>query len=119
MLFLTTRLFPEQIVALFSSQDKELINFGIHALRIFLIFLPFMGFQIIGAGYFQAVGKPKQAIVLSLSRQVLIFIPALIILPRFFQIEDILLSGPVADLLSLVITGICLIFELKQINRKD
>ena len=83
--FVVIRAFPTQLIAIFSSQDAALIAFGSHALVVFLMFLPLIGFQIVGSGYFQAVGKPQQSLVLSLSRQVLILIPALLILPRFFQ----------------------------------
>lgn len=116
--FIATRLFPEQFIAMFSKEDTELIAFGVHALNIFLIFLPIIGFQIVGANYFQAVGKPKQAMMLSLSRQVLILIPALLILPKFFQINGLLMAGPLSDLLSSIITGTWLYRELKHLGAK-
>lgn len=116
--FLATRLFPTQLISLF-SKDTELIAFGSHALSVFLIMLPLIGFQIVGAGYFQAVGKPKQSMILSLSRQVIILIPALIILPMFFQMQGILVSGPLSDFLSAVITGIWLFVEIKNLDKKN
>ncbi|MCR4436933.1 MAG: MATE family efflux transporter [Clostridiales bacterium] len=117
--FIVTRLFPSQLIALFNSRDKELIAFGSHAILVNLIFLPIIGFQIIGSGYFQAVGKPKQSMILSLSRQLLILIPALLILPRFFQLQGVLVAGPVADLLSSIITGVWLFFELRNLTQKQ
>lgn len=116
--YIVTRLFPAQLISIFNSTDKELIAFGSHAITVFMMFMPVIGFQIVGAIYFQAVGKAKQAMILSLSRQVLIFIPALLILPVFFKLEGILIAGPVSDLLSFMITGICLFFELKSLNTK-
>lgn len=116
--FIVTRLFPEQLIAIFNNKDKELIAFGSHAISVFLIFLPIIGFQIIGASYFQAVGKPKQAMILSLSRQVLILIPALLILPRFFHIQGVLMAGPLADLISSIITATWLLVELKHLDEK-
>lgn len=115
--FIVTQLFPTQLIALF-SKDKELIAFGSHAIRVFLIMLPLVGMQIVGAGYFQAVGKPKQSMILSLSRQVIILIPALIVLPIFFQMQGILVSGPLSDFLSFVITGVWLFSELKRLDKK-
>lgn len=116
--FVMIQLFPAQIISLFSQDNPELLIFGSRALRIFLIFLPIIGFQIVSANYFQAVGKPKHAMFLSLSRQVLILIPAVLILPRFFAIDGVLAAGPVADLLSSLITGIWLWRELKLLGRK-
>ncbi len=49
--------------------------------------VPLVGFQIVSAGYFQAVGKPAQAMFLTLSRQVLLLIPAVLILPHFFGLR--------------------------------
>lgn len=114
--FLVTMLIPRELVAIFNRQDRDLINFGSHALRITLIFLPIVGFQIVSASYFQATGKPKQAALLSLSRQVLIMIPALLILPKFFALNGVLMAAPLADLLSSVITGTFLLRELKHLD---
>lgn len=116
--FIATRLFPELLLAIFNSKDTALIAFGSHAMSVFLIFLPLIGFQVIGTSYFQATGKPKQAMILSLSRQVLILIPALLILPRFFQMQGVLISGPIADLGSSIITAVWLLAELKQLHEK-
>lgn len=59
------------------------------AMGIFFKFLPLIGVQIMSASYFQAVGKPHQATILSLSRQVFIFIPLLLILPKKLGLEGI------------------------------
>ena len=117
--FLITRFFPLQIIGLFNREDTELITFGVRALRIFLIMLPIIGFQIVSANYFQAVGKPKHAMMLSLSRQVLVLIPALLILPRFFGLDGVLIAGPVSDGISSLITGFWLYKELKSLDRKQ
>ncbi|MGE5607199.1 MAG: MATE family efflux transporter, partial [Bacteroidota bacterium] len=116
--FAIVQLFPESLVLLFSRNDPELIALASRAMRIFLIMLPIIGFQIVSANYFQAVGKPRQAMILSLSRQVLLLIPALIILPRYFGLNGVFYAGPVADFGSSVITGIWLYFELKHLDRK-
>lgn len=113
-----TRLFPVQLISIFNSKDAALIAFGSHALKVFLIFMPIIGFQIISSNYFQAVGKPVQAGLLSLSRQVLILIPAMLILPRFYGVEGVLYAGPMSDLVSSVITGLFLYFELKHLDKK-
>ena len=116
--FIVTRLFPAQLISIFNKKDEELIVFGAHALKIFLIGMPIIGFQIVSANYFQAVGKPLQAALLSLSRQVLLLIPALLILPRFFGLEGLLYAGPFSDLMSSLITAMFLYFELKHLDNK-
>jgi len=116
--FIMTRLFPVGLVSLFGKKDPALIAFGARALKIFLIFLPIIGFQIVSSNYFQAVGKPRHSAFLSLSRQVLILIPALLILPKFFGLTGMLMAGPAADLISSIITGIFLYIELRHLDER-
>lgn len=116
--FAIIMLFPGQLVSIFGKDNKELISFGSYALRTFLILLPIIGFQIVGANYFQAVGKPLHSALLSLSRQVLLLIPALLILPRFFGLEGVLFAGPAADIGSSIITATVLFLEIKHLDRK-
>lgn len=114
--FIGTRLYPSQMVAFFNSEDMELINFGSRALITFMGALPIIGFQIVSASYFQAVGKPKHATTLSLSRQVLLLIPALIILPRFWGMQGALISGPASDIVSSIITAVFITREMKDLG---
>lgn len=116
--FIVTRVFPAEIVAFFEPDDQALIDFGAHAMRMFLVFLPIIGFQIVGSNYFQAVGKPRHAMFLTLSRQVLLLIPLLLILPNYFGINGILSAGPIADLGSALLTGTWLLMELKILENK-
>jgi putative MATE family efflux protein len=116
--FLVTRVFPSQLVAMFNRTDENLLNFGTRAISVYLVFLPIIGFQIVSANYFQAVGKPKHASFLSLSRQVLILIPALLILPGFFGLDGLLMAGPTADMISSIVTGIFLFRELRQLDTR-
>lgn len=116
--FIGTRLFPEQLIAVFNRNDSELIKFGSHALIIFFIFLPMTGFQIISSNYFQAIGKIKPAMILTMSRQIIILIPALFILPHFYGLNGVLYAGPLSDFLSSIITVTWLWFELKNLNCK-
>lgn len=116
--FVVTRAFPVQLVGLFNRTDEDLLNFGARAISIFLSFLPIIGFQIVSANYFQAVGKPRHSAFLSLSRQVLILIPALLILPRFFGLDGVLMAGPTADLISSMVTGVFLFRELRHLDAR-
>jgi len=116
--YVVIRLFSTQMISVFNSEDKELISFGSKALLSISLFLPIIGFQIVGSGYFQAVGKAKQSMLLNLSRQVLILIPALLILPHFFQIDGIYKAMQLADLLATIITVTFLYVEFKKTNQK-
>ena len=117
--FVFTRLFPEAIVALFAKNDIPLIALGSHALLTFFLFLPIIGFQVIGATYFQSVGKAKQATIITLSRHILFFIPALLILPQFWGLEGVWRTQPVADLGSFILTGLWLFYELQRLDLNE
>ena len=113
--WLITRLFPGSLVGMF-SRDTELAGFGGPAIRIWFLCLPLVGFQMVSASYFQAVGKARTATFLASTRQLIILIPAVIILPKLFGLNGILYAAPLADFLSSVITGIWLRMELRHLN---
>lgn len=116
--FLISKVWPVQLISLF-NEKPELIELGTHAMGIFFKFLPLVGVQIISASYFQAVGKPNQATLLGLSRQILIFIPLLVILPKFWGIEGIWWSGPLSDIGAFVLTGVWLLFEIRSLSKRN
>lgn len=103
--YITTRLFPEQIVSIF-NRDPELIKFGSYGLLAWFLCMPVIGFQIIASSFFQAIGKFRAAMFLTLTRQVIFLIPALIIFPKFWGINGLLHAAPFADFFSALITGI-------------
>jgi len=116
--FFVTMVFPSQVIWLFNREDQALMRLGTHAIRICLMMLPIVGFQIVSASYFQAVGKPKHALLLSLSRQVLLLIPAVFVLPCFFGLDGVWAAFPTADLGSSILTGIWLLWELRHLHRR-
>ena len=114
--FVLTMIFPGPLFELFGEEAAALVDQGAHAVRICLSMLPIVGFQIVSAGYFQAVGKPKKAMLLSLSRQVLLLIPAVFILPRIFGLDGVWAALPVSDLGSSLWTGLWLWVELRDLR---
>jgi Na+-driven multidrug efflux pump len=109
------RLFPNQIFAFF-NKDPELIAVGSRMLIVFRAMIFVTGFQQAGAAYFQFVGKPRASILLTLSRQIFILIPCILILPRFFGFDGILYSGPISDLTSTIIVGFLILAEIRRLN---
>ncbi len=108
-----------QIVSLFSNNNTDLTSLTVHAMRVFFIMFPVAGFQIISSQYFQAVGKPVQSTILGLSRQLLLLIPLLLILPRFWGIEGVWRTPPIADILSAVITTFFIIREMRHMKEQE
>ena len=113
--FLILILLPNFLMRIF-TQDENLISQGTFALRIIIITLPTIGFQIIGATTFQAIGKPFPALLLSMSRQILFLIPLLLILPKFWQLSGIWIAFPIADILAAFITFVMLKKQIRVFN---
>jgi len=102
------------------SGDPALAEAGVPVLRLMVLILPLVGVQMIGATYFQAVGKAKPAMFLGLSRQVIFLLPLVIILPRLFGLWGVFSAFPVADFLSSIITGLWLLKDVRSLTaRKD
>ncbi len=114
--FLVARTWPVQLISLFNN-NPDLIELGVKSMDIYFKLIPLVGVQMLGASYFQAVGKAKQATILALSRQVLIFIPLLLILPYFWGLAGVWWSAPLSDLGAFILTGAWLLFEGSQLKK--
>jgi putative MATE family efflux protein len=115
--FILLQLFPGLFIAIFRNEQGELMDTGIRILRISTIFLPVLGFQIITSNFFQAIGKPIQGTILSLSRQILLYIPLLLILPRIFGLLGVFSAMPAADGGSVILSAIVMLGELKRMKK--
>ncbi|MBF7082918.1 MATE family efflux transporter [Desulfallas sp. Bu1-1] len=113
--YLVIHIWPNQIAGLFSKDNITLTRLTAHAMLVFFAMLPVIAFQIICSHYFQAVGKPVQSTILALSRQVLLFIPLLLILPRIWGIEGVWRTAPIADALSVILTASLIYLEMKNL----
>ncbi len=116
--FIVCEIFPEFIVSLFNNKDTEFIKLATRATRIVFLVYPLIGFQMISSTYFQAVGKPKSATMVSISRQVFALVPAVIIMPLIWGLNGLLFAAPVADLLSTFITAIFIYYEMRHLDAK-
>ncbi len=108
---------PSLLMKIFTT-DSEMIALGSKALRTIVMLFPIVGFQFVGATLFQAVGKALPSLFLSLSRQILILIPLIIILPRYLGLTGIWISFPISDLLTGIITLILLMWQKKKFDIK-
>lgn len=113
--YIMVRLFPRQLIALF-NQEIELLDFAESALLSWFLCAPVIGFQMIASNFFQAIDKPKTATFLTLTRQVIFLIPALLIFSKFWGLRGLLHAAPFADFFSAFITGIWFFFEIKDLK---
>ncbi|WP_369752878.1 MATE family efflux transporter [Flavobacterium sp. WC2409] len=115
IIFIFILFYATPIVAVFTT-DPKVIAETPNALRWVFAASPIIAIQLIGAAYFQAVGKAKKALLLTLSKQGFFLIPLVLILPNFFGIFGVWVAFPIADVLSTLLTGY---FLKKEINLKS
>ncbi len=110
---------PEILVRLFNTEDKELFRLTVPGLRIGLLALPIVGFQVVASNFFQSVGKAKIAMLLTLMRQVIVLIPLLYLLPLSFGLTGIWAAMPVSDTISGMVVTYFLVKEWKRLSSLD
>ncbi len=106
--WIATEMFPGTISHLFTV-DETLIEIANRGFRIFFIFYPLVGCQIVIQNFFQSVGMPKLSIFLSLTRQLIFLIPFLIFIPRYFGIDGVWASMAASDCIAFFFALVTLI----------
>lgn len=111
--------FPEWIISLFGNGNALYMEFTVRFMRFFMFMILVNGVQTISTGFFSAIGKPLKGTLLSLSRQILFFIPLMLILPLKMGLEGILYAAPIADFLAFGISILLVLLEMKHIKRLE
>ena len=114
--FILFQTIPDKLIQIFGSGDENYMEFACLAFRTYLLLCIFNGVQIPSGIFFQAIGKSTKSAILSLSRQIVILIPAMIILSHIFGIMGVLSAGPVADGLAFILAAILLAREIKHLK---
>ncbi|MGD9931018.1 MAG: MATE family efflux transporter [Mangrovibacterium sp.] len=109
---------PSLIVRSFNAEDPELLAIGSQGLRLGLLALPLVGFQVVAGNFFQSVGKAKIATLLTLLRQVIVLIPLLYVLPNFFELNGIWMAMPISDACSAMIVTYFMSREWRKLSAK-
>lgn len=105
---------PERVARCFSS-DADLIAITSHGLRIYICTFVVVGFHIVVTNYFQSIGRAWVSIMLSVSRQILILIPFILLLPPYFGLNGAWMAQPTSNILSAIIAA----FILWRNQKKD
>lgn len=97
--------FAKPILGVFRP-ETAVLDYGLQGMKYYATSIVFMGLTNIIGVFYQALGKGKESLILSVSRQGIFFIPALMILPGFLGIQGVLASQLVADVLTLILSGV-------------
>lgn len=108
-------LYPEQIIGLFGQESELYVAFAVKCFNIFLLAIPLAAVCAVVSILFQATGKAGIAAFLSLTRQILYFVPTMVILSRIIGLDGILWGAAVSDTLAFVTALILLAVCWKKI----
>lgn len=109
---------PSVIIKMFGTESDLYMEFAIKTFRIFLFFIVFTCTIKISSIFFQAVGNPVKASIVSLARDIVLFVPLVIILPKYMGVEGALYAAPIADLIGIIITIILLILFFNKLGKE-
>lgn len=114
--FILFQTFPRQIIAIFGDGGEAYFQFAIHYIRIYFFFIFTYFMQPITANFFTAIGMPQIGIFLSLTRQIIYYLPLLLIIPHFVGIDGIMYAGAIADLVAFLT---CVVVAWKEIKKEQ
>lgn len=117
IVFIIVLLNPDSLVSLFSDGDTKFMEVTRKGMLLFSIGMPFLGFNVIGSGYFQSVGKPMESGTLFFLKQIVFYLGGILILPIFLGLDGIFLAGGIADVLLFIIILLFLSFEMKKLTK--
>ena len=117
--FLVGMFLAEPCVAIFAKDAPDLIHEAAHGLRIVVLFFPVVGMQIVSTAFFQSIGSPGKSIFLSLSRQLIFLVPALLLLPHLFDTptDGVWYAMPLADALASLLSFTLLVQQIRKMRR--
>jgi Na+-driven multidrug efflux pump len=113
------QVFPRQIFSAFGNGSELYMEYGEMYLRTFLVLLPLLTLQPMANTFFSAIGKPIKGTIMALVKQVGIMIPMMFILTNAIGVNGVMYSGPISDLGAGILAIIMLIFEFRDIRRKE
>lgn len=118
LFYLPIMLFPRQILHMFGVEN-DILTAGIpHFRMLYSIFIVY-GFMIISVVFFQSIGDAKKAGILVIFRQLVVFVPSIIILPRAFGIDAVWYTQPLVDFIMTAISAVLIVLTVKRFPQKD
>ena len=117
--FIVGTFFATPCVTLFAKDSPELIEESARGLRIVVTFFPLIGMQIVSTAFFQSIGYAGKSIFLSLTRQLLFLLPALLLLPHLFNdpLEGVWYAPAVADAMASFLSFFLLWREVQKFRK--
>ncbi|MDD3332306.1 MAG: MATE family efflux transporter [Proteiniphilum sp.] len=116
--FILGQFFPQLLASAFTT-DEELLEISSTGLRIAMLALPLVGFQIVSSNFFQSIGFAVKSIIQSLSRQLIFMVPGIILLPRIWGLKGLWIAIPVSDTLAAMLSLYLLVIQLRHLKQME
>ena len=110
--------FASDLIGIFTDSG-EVIRIGAHVLRMQIFILPFVGSVSMSRMSFQAMGKPGLAFLITLIRQVFLYIPLLLVLNRLFGFNGLLCAQPVTEAVMMTVSLMLLVHYINKVSEED
>lgn len=110
---------PETVIKLFGTEDSLYMEFAVKTFRIFLMLVTFTCSIKVISIFFQAVGAPIKATIVSLARDIVLFVPLVIILPNFMGVEGPLYAAPIADFFAMIVSTSLVVLFFRGISKHE
>ncbi len=116
--FAVCEFIPDLVARIFTT-EPTLIEKAAWSMRVMSVFMPIIGFQLVTTNFFQSIGKVNKSIFLSLTRQVLMLIPLLLILPHYLGEKGVWYSMPISDIIAAMLTVVMLVLQFREWKREN
>ena len=118
--WLAFEIFPRNILQVFGTEEDPLyFEYAIRFMRIYLFFNCVNGIQICSATFFPAIGKAAKGAILSFSKQVVLLIPLVLILPKFIGLDGVMFAQPITDFITVIMSLFLLWHEFRHMPKED
>lgn len=104
--FILFQFIPDQILGIFGKGSEEYFEFGRYFFRIYLMMTFLVPIQPLTTNLLTSIGEARKGIFVSLTRQIIFFVPLALILPKFFGIMGLIYTGPIADFISFIVAAL-------------
>lgn len=109
-------LFPRELIMIF-IKDPDIVEIGTMILQAYVYAIPIAAVGMILMTTLQAMGKALPALIVALSRQGIMYIPAILILNKVFGFEGLVFAMPLADLLTTMLSATFVLVILKRLTK--
>lgn len=116
--FICFQFFPQFIINIFGSESNLYNEYALLCFKIYLAGIIFTCITKCCSIYLQSLGKPIKSMILSLARDIIIFIPILIILASIYGVVGVLWSALIADVISFILAIIVIVIDNRKDNKK-